>query len=197
PSPPGPKQFAQPLPRVVQIRARSATRYTQHLSNLGVRKALDVMQDYYRPRPFREPCHCGLEPLPQLPAFRRVPECRWHRIRELLRISDLPSPRQIERRIGNDPVQPGAEGLGRIEPVQRLVRAQKSVLDRVLGVLVRENDRPRHNVGASLVQTHEAGETPLVSLLGQTYELSLLVRYTRLSGRALRVDQRVSDRFWV
>jgi hypothetical protein len=50
---------------------------------------------------------------------------------------------------------------------------------------VSQDDRARHNVGAPLVQTHEAGETPLVPLLGQTYELSFLVRNTDWWGQLL------------
>jgi hypothetical protein len=43
---------------------------------------------------------------------------------------------------------------------------------------MRHDDRPRYYIRAALVQTHEAGKTPLVTLSGQTYELSLLIRNT-------------------
>jgi hypothetical protein len=58
------------------------------------------------------------------------------------------------------------------------VRAQKSFLNRVLGVLMGQDDRSRHYIRTALVQSYEPGETPLVTLPGQTYELSLLIRNT-------------------
>jgi hypothetical protein len=68
--------------------------------------------------------------------------------------------------------------LRRVEPVEGLVRPQKSFLHRVLGVLVGHDDRSRHYVRATLVQPHKPGETSLLALLGQAYELSLLIRNT-------------------
>jgi hypothetical protein len=43
---------------------------------------------------------------------------------------------------------------------------------------VRHDDRARHYVRAPLVKTYEPGETPLVSIPGQTYELPFLIRNT-------------------
>jgi len=40
------------------------------------------------------------------------------------------------------------------------------------------DDRSRHYIRAALVQSHEPGETPVVTLSGQTYELSLLIGNT-------------------
>jgi hypothetical protein len=40
------------------------------------------------------------------------------------------------------------------------------------------DDRSRHYIRAALVQSHEPGETPVVTLAGQTYELSLFIRNT-------------------
>jgi hypothetical protein len=51
---------------------------------------------------------------------------------------------------------------------------------------VRHDDRTRHDVRAALMKTHESGETPLVPTLGQTYELSLLIRNTYGCVRLLR-----------
>jgi len=58
------------------------------------------------------------------------------------------------------------------------MRAQESLLHSVFRVLVRHDDRARHNVGAPLVKTHEPGESPLVPIPGQTYELPFLIRNT-------------------
>jgi hypothetical protein len=163
---------------VVQIRPGSTARYTQHLSNFRVGKALDIMEDYYRARTFRKLYQSGLKTLPQLAAFRRIPESRWNGFRELLRVPYLATAGEIERRVRDDSIQPRPKCLCWIEPIQGLVRAQEPLLHCVLGVLVRKNDRSGHDIGPSLVQAHETGETPLVSYLGQTYELSLLVRNT-------------------
>jgi hypothetical protein len=43
---------------------------------------------------------------------------------------------------------------------------------------VGHDDRSRHYVRATLVQPHKPGETSLLALLGQAYELSLLIRNT-------------------
>ena len=163
---------------MVQIRAGSPAWYPQHLSNFRVRKALDIVEDDHRPRPIRKLRQRMLEPLAQLTALRRIAERSWNGFGQFLRVSDLASPRQIERCVSDDSIQPRSKCLFGIEPIQRLVRPQKSFLHRVFGILVRENDRSRHYVSAPLVQTHEAGETPLVPLLGQTNERSLLVRNT-------------------
>jgi hypothetical protein len=43
---------------------------------------------------------------------------------------------------------------------------------------VGHDDRSRHYVRTALVQPHEPGETSVLALLGQAYELSLLIRNT-------------------
>ena len=163
---------------MVQIRAGGPARYPQHLSNLSVGKALDVVEDYHRTRALRKLRQCRDEPPPQLSTLRWISEGGRNRIRELLSVSNLSSPSQIERRVGDDPIQPCSESLRWVEPVQRLMCAQKTFLHRILRILVRHHDRPRHDVGAPLMKTHEPGEPPLVSLFGETYELSFFIRNT-------------------
>jgi hypothetical protein len=68
--------------------------------------------------------------------------------------------------------------LRRVEPVERLMRAQESLLYRIFRVLVRHDDRACNYVRSPLMKTYESGKTSLVSLLGQTYERSLLIRNT-------------------
>src|SRR5450759_3755158 len=102
---------------MVQIRASRSTRYTQHLANLRVRKALDIMHDYHRPCAIRKLRQRRLEPLPQLAAFRGIAESGRNRLRDLLRTSHLPAASQIERRVRDDTIEPRAESLCRIEPV--------------------------------------------------------------------------------
>ncbi len=171
---------------MVQIRASGSARYTQHLANLRVGKALDIMQDYHRTRTIRKLRQRRLEPLPQLAAFRRIAESSWKRFRELLRIPYLSAPGQIERRIRDDSIEPCPESLRGVEPVKRLMRPQESLLHRIFGVFVSHDYRASHDVRAALMKTHESGKTPLVPTLGQTYELSLLIRNTYGCGRLLR-----------
>ncbi len=143
-----------------------------------MRKALDIMQDYYGPRAIRKLRQRRIEPLSQLTTLRRIPESGRNRVGDLLRISYLPAAGQIERRIGDDSIEPCAENLRRVEPVERLMRAQESFLHCIFRVLMRQDDRACHYVRATLMKTYEPSKTPLVPPLGQTYELSLLIRNT-------------------
>ena len=136
------------------------------------------MQDYYSPRTIRKLRQRRIEPLSQLTAFRRIAESGRNRVGDLLRIPYLPAAGQIERRIGDDSIEPRAENLRRVEPVKGLMRAQESFLHRIFRVLMRQDDRACHYVRATLMKTYEPGKTPLVPSLGQTYELSLLIRNT-------------------
>jgi len=171
---------------MVQIRPGGSTRYTQHLANLRVRKALYIMQDNYRPRTIRELFQRRLEPLPQLSTLRRIAEGGRNRFGNFLRISNLSPAGQIERRIRDDSIEPRAESLSRVEAVDRLIRPQESLLHRILRVLVRHYDRPGHYIRAPLMKTYEPGEAAFVSLPSKTYELPFLIRNTYGGVRLLR-----------
>jgi hypothetical protein len=144
------------------------------------------MQDYYGPRAIRKLCQRRIEPLSQLTTFRRIAESGRNRVGDLLRISYLPAAGQIERRIGDDSIEPRAENLRRVEPVERLMRAQKSLLHGIFRVLVRQDDRACYYVRAPLMKTYKPRKTSLVPTLGQTYELSFLIRNTYGWGQPLR-----------
>jgi hypothetical protein len=58
------------------------------------------------------------------------------------------------------------------------MRAQKSFLHRIFGIFVRQNDRARYRVCASLMLSHKPGETPIVTCLGKPDELPFLIRNT-------------------
>lgn len=163
---------------MVKIRASRAARYAKHLTDLGVRKALYIMQHNHRPRTIRKLGKRGLEPVSQLTAFRRIPKGIRYGVGELLRVPYLSPPGQIERRVCDNPIEPRGERLCRIEPIDCLISAQEPLLHRILGILVRVDDRARYHVRPPLVQTHEPGKTPLIPLPGETYELSLLIRNT-------------------
>jgi hypothetical protein len=144
------------------------------------------MHDYHGPRPIRKLLQRRLEPLSQLATFSRIAKSGRNRFGELLRMPDLPAASQIERRVRDDSIEPRSESLRRIEPVQRLMRAQKTFLHRILRILVRHHYRACHYVRAPLVKTHEAGKAPFVPVPGQTYELSFLIRNTYGWVRLLR-----------
>jgi hypothetical protein len=171
---------------MVQIRASRSARYVQHLSNFRMREAFDIMHHNHGPRTIRKLLQCRLEPLPQLATFSGVAKSGRDRFRQLLRISDLPAASQIERRVRDDSIEPRSESLRRIEPVQRLMRAQKTFLHRILRILMRHDNRASYYVRAPLVETHETGKAPFVPIPGQTYELSFLIRNTWGWVRLLR-----------
>lgn len=144
------------------------------------------MHHYHRPRTIRKLLQRRLEPLSQLATFSRIAKSGRNRIGELLCVPDLPAASQIERRVRDDSIQPRSESLRRIEPVERLVRAQETLLHRILRILVRHDYRARHYVRAPLVKTDESGKAPFVAIPGQTYELSFLIRNTYGWVRLLR-----------
>jgi hypothetical protein len=171
---------------MVQIRPSSSARYTQHLANLGVRKPLYIMHHYHRPRTGLKLRERRLESLLQLARFSRIAEPGRNQFGELLGRTNLLASGQIERRIRDYSIEPGGERLPRIKPVERLIRAQKPFLHRVLSILMRQDDRSRHYVRAALMQSHKTRKTPFVALSGQTYELSLFIRNTSWGGQSLK-----------
>ena len=106
-----------------------------------------------------------VEPPPELIGFPRVAKRRRDRVRQRIGVAHLLAARDVERGIGHDPVQPRAERLIRQEPVERPKRVQEPFLNRILGILVREHDRPRHRVRPPLVKTHERGKRFRIALL--------------------------------
>jgi hypothetical protein len=144
------------------------------------------MQHYHRSRTGLELLQRGVESFPKLSTFSRITKRCRNGIRQLLGVTNLSAAGQVERRVGDDSIQPCPESLSRIEPVEGLVGAQKTILHCVFRVLVRHDDRARYYVRPSLVQTHETRKTPLVALPGQTYELPFLIRNTCRGGQSLK-----------
>ena len=172
----------------MQIRPSGTARYTQHLANLRVRKALDIMEHNHRPRTIGKGGERRFQSLPQLTAFSRIVKGARHGIRELLCVPHLATASEVESRVGDDAIQPGSEGLRRIESIQRLVRAQKSFLHRVFGIFVRQDDRACYRVRPSLMQPHEPGKAPIITRPGKADELFFLIRNT--DGRVGLLGQR-------
>ena len=136
------------------------------------------MKNNYRTRTIGKLRKRRFQSLPQLTAFRRIMEWARHCIREFLRVPDLATTSEVESSVGNDPIEPGPEGLRRIESVQRLMRAQKSFLHRVFGIFVRQDDRACYRIRPSLMKPHEPGKTPIMTCLGKANELFFLIRNT-------------------
>ena len=143
------------------------------------------MQHYHRPRAVRKLRQRFLQPLSQLAVFGRIAKGTRNRIRQFLGGPHFSTPCQVECRVRHDPIEPRAETLARIESVERLIRAQETFLNRILGVLMRHYDRPGNEIRPSLMQMHEAGEAPFIPCLGQTNEPSLLIRNTHRCGQSL------------
>jgi len=60
---------------------------------------------------------------------------------------------------------------------------QKSFLDRIFRILVRQYDRACYRVRPSLMQSNQSGKTPVVARLGKANELPFFIRNTnRLAG---------------
>src|SRR3954468_1186277 len=108
--------------------------------DLSMSEAFDVVQDDHGTLPIGEVHERLLEPLSQLARFRRVAEGDRYVVRQLVRIADFSAADEIERRVGHDPVEPRPEWLVGTKPVERAVRMEESLLDRVLRVLMRQDD---------------------------------------------------------
>ena len=109
------------------------------------------MENYHRPRTIGKLGERRFQSLPQFTAFRGIVEGARHCIREFLRAPHLAATSEVESSVGDNPIQPGPEGLRWIEPVQRLMRAQKSFLHRVFGIFVRQHDRACYRIRPSLM----------------------------------------------
>jgi hypothetical protein len=163
---------------MVQIRASSSARYSQHLANLRVRKPFNIVQHYHCPRPRLQLRECSFETLPQFGAFRWIAERSRNGFRERFSVPYFLAPGEIQRRVGDDPIEPRTERLSRVEPIESLVCTQKGFLNRVLCVLMGHDDRSGHDICPALMKPHEASKTSFVALSGQTYKLSFLIGNT-------------------
>ena len=97
----------------------------------------------------------------------------------------LPSTRQIQRRVGDNPVQPRPERLLQVESVQRFVRANKRFLNRILRILVDRYYRTRHGVCTLRMQPNQQSKRVLVAPLGGRGQDAFVWSITRLLCSAL------------
>ncbi len=105
---------------------------------------------------------------------------------QLVRCSYLPAPREVQCRVGDDPVQPGSKCLVQVESVERLVGPHKSFLHSVFSIFVYGNDRSCDCIRALGVKPDEHTERRLITLLGGGGQSPLIRSITRLIGHALR-----------
>jgi hypothetical protein len=107
------------------------------------------------------------------------------RVIQLVRRPNLAAPRDIQRSVRDDPVQPCPKRLIHMEPVERLIRPQESFLHRVFGVLVSRDDRTRNRVRSPLVQLHQLTKRALITTLCGDDELALVSYCTRRGWQTL------------
>lgn len=157
---------------MVEIRTGRTLRDPKHGANFSVCKPFQIVQDDHRSLSVGELGQREVQAPSQLVRLPRIPEWHGNRVRQLVRVADFPPPHQIERRIGHDAVQPGAERLIGKETVQRFEGVKKALLNRVLRVFVREHDRATHGIGSTLVLAHERSEGFAVSALSGDYKRS-------------------------
>lgn len=175
---------------MVQIRSCRSARNAEHLADFAVRKSLDIVQYDYSPCSFRQHRKCFSQAPPQFLAFGRVPKWRLQRIRNFFRRTNFPAPRQIERRIRDDSIQPGTEGLIRPEAIQRHERASERFLNDIFRILVHRHDCPGNCIRPPLVHAHETGESTVVTGAGCKNQLALLTRNTRRIAQVLKSPNR-------
>ena len=116
---------------------------------------------------------------------------------KLFGAAHLPASRQIERGIRNDPVEPGTKCLTGIEPIERLIRANESILYRVLSVFMDGDDSPSHEVRASLVQAHQAREGVMIASAGSFSQRAFLMGNTCRIVQSLSVCRRADESYGV
>jgi hypothetical protein len=173
--------LAQTRPGVVKIGPGCPFGDAEHAPDLGMFESFDVMQDDYGALPFAQ---CGQrlpQPTPQFIRLAGIAEWRSDRVGEGIRIADFLAPRDVERCIRDDAMQPGPEGLIRQEAVEGAIRVEEPLLNRIFRVLVGEHDGTRHRVRPPLVQPHQLRERLRFAALRRDNK-----RVLALAGRVVR-----------
>ena len=78
-------------------------------------------------------------------------------------------------------MEPRPEGLVGKETMQGAIRVQEPFLDGVFGILMREDNRPRDRVRATLLQTHQRRKGLVLAPLGSQHEHMLALAVSLLS----------------
>ncbi len=105
---------------------------------------------------------------------------------QLVSSSYLPTAREVQCRVGDDPIQPGSECLVQVEPIKRLVGPHKGFLHSVFSIFVYRNDRSCDRIRSLGVKSDKHTERRLIAPLSGSGQSPLVRRITRLIGHALR-----------
>lgn len=139
----------------MEVGSRGPFRDPEHAPDLRVLESFDVMQDDHGTLPFAQ-CGQGLtQPATQFIRLAGIAERRCDRIGQGVGIAHFLSARDVERGVGHDAMQPRPERLIWQEAVERSVGMEESLLNRVLGILVREDNGARHRIGSPLMQANQ------------------------------------------
>ena len=103
-------------------------------------------------------------------------------IAQLFSRSHLPATCYVERRVGDNAIDPCLETLAGIESFDCLPRSNESLLDRVFRVLVDRYDRSCNEVRTSLMQTNQPGEGGLIAFASRFSQRAFLIRDTHRAG---------------
>ena len=114
----------------MEIRARGPFRDVEQLPDLRMFESFDVVEHDHRALPRGERLQGLREPRPQFAGLGGIPERRGDRLGEFVGVAHLAAARDVERGVGDDPVQPGTERLVRQEPVDRLERVEERLIVR-------------------------------------------------------------------
>lgn len=158
--------LSKPGASMVQVRTGRSLGNPEHLADFCVLEAFHVVEDDHRPLPIPKRGKRLIEEPAQLIRFAGVPERGRHGIGEGIGVADLLAPRDIQGRVGDNPVQPGPEGLIRNEPAEGAVGVEEALLHGVLGVLVREDNGACDGIRPPLVGADEGREGLGVTALG-------------------------------
>ena len=167
---------------MMEVGSCRPARNPEHLSDLHVGKAFDVVQDNHRPCTLRKLSQRFCQSRPQLCILRRIPERSTKSVAELFSGPDLPATCYVESGVGDDAIEPRRESLRRVEPFDGLPRSNKPILHRVFGIFVDGDYGACNEVGASLMQTHKPREGSLVACACRFSQRAFLIRDTHRAG---------------
>lgn len=150
-----------------------------------MREAFYVVQHKHRPHPLRQLGHRLSQPSSQLVSLGRIPKAPGERLVQFISRAYLSAPREVQRRVRDDPVQPRSESLLKVEAIESLICPHERLLYCVLSVFMHSDDCPRHSVSTLGMQPDEHAKRCLVAPLGGAGKGSLVRSITRRIGHAL------------
>jgi len=91
---------------------------------------------------------------------------------------------EVNREIGDDPIQPGEERRSAVEGIKSAVNAQKCLLNDLTGILFIAQQPERDREGTPLVALNQLLEREFIAFLGAFDEDTILLRF-ELSARSV------------